>query len=65
VESAVLERTAGREGLMEFREADAETVDVARGLDVVFVFVRTGKGNINSLSLEFFSVTHVIAEEAA
>lgn len=34
-------------------------VDMALGLDPIFVLVRAGKGRLSSLSLEVFSVTHV------
>ena len=39
-------------------------MDVALGLDGIFVSVRAGKGRINSLSLEVFSVAHVVVGEA-
>ena len=41
-----------------------EALDVAQGLDAVFVFVRAGKGRINSLGFKVFSVAHVVVGEA-
>jgi len=61
-ESIVPERITGIKGRSEPRESEVETVDVSLGLNVVSVFVRTGKGRISSLSFEVFSV--IIVGEA-
>lgn len=50
--------------MRELVESGVDTVDLTLGLDVVFVPARMGKGRINSLSPEVFSVTRVDIGEA-